>query len=286
MSAIYHYCSQETFINIIKYKKLWLGDIEHMNDFMEKKWFIDVFREIIIENKNEQIYKGIYDNIIENHKFTKVFMCCLSKSGDSLSQWRAYAQDGSGVAIGLNQENLGINNRPLANNVLVENSFFLNEVKYKDKDKIKEIISELLEKNKDYLDFFSQKNRCFDDLTNEQKSKLANFSRAIIHMNIHTKNPAFHEENEIRLIYNSFPENITYKSKENKKHRSFINSKNFRISNGHLTSYYEFPIPDGCISKIILGPKNKFDIDDVKGFLIKNKINENVEIKRSTASYR
>ena len=32
---------------------------------------------------------------------TDLYCCCLSERGDSLGQWRAYADDGRGVAIGL-----------------------------------------------------------------------------------------------------------------------------------------------------------------------------------------
>lgn len=36
--SIYHYCSLETFSQIIKNKTIRLSDLNKTNDYMEKKW--------------------------------------------------------------------------------------------------------------------------------------------------------------------------------------------------------------------------------------------------------
>ena len=38
MSNIYHYCSLDTFAQIIKNKTIRLSDLNKTNDYMEKKW--------------------------------------------------------------------------------------------------------------------------------------------------------------------------------------------------------------------------------------------------------
>lgn len=39
-SVVYHYCSVDTFFQIITNHTIRLSDIEKSNDFMEKKWAI------------------------------------------------------------------------------------------------------------------------------------------------------------------------------------------------------------------------------------------------------
>ena len=74
-----------------------------MNDFSETHWayerFIDAANEVIEEVGREFIDKfDLYAHSTQLHILP--FICCFSADGDVLSQWRAYADDGVGVAIG------------------------------------------------------------------------------------------------------------------------------------------------------------------------------------------
>ena len=46
---IYHYCSVESFFNIITSKVLWLSDIEYMNDRLEGQWSNEIFKNLDIQ---------------------------------------------------------------------------------------------------------------------------------------------------------------------------------------------------------------------------------------------
>ncbi len=37
MSILYHYCSTDTFFNIVKNRSLWLSSLAQSNDYMEGK---------------------------------------------------------------------------------------------------------------------------------------------------------------------------------------------------------------------------------------------------------
>ncbi|KVJ38982.1 hypothetical protein AWS33_08085 [Enterobacter cloacae subsp. cloacae] len=286
MSTVYHYCSTDAFLNIVKYKKLWLGDIEYMNDFMEMKWFMNVFNEIIASEMCEAAYKKIHEEIIRNINLTRRYMCCLSESGDILSQWRSYAQDGTGVSIGFNPEKLKVRHYELlSQNINIKESFFLNKVSYISKERVRERIIEVLSSDQEVNNFFSQNNRGFVKLELDMQHRIVHLMRKILHLAIHIKNPAFSEEKEVRLVYNHMPSHHNNEKHHIKNYANFIKSKNYRISNGNLTSYYEFPLFNGSIQKIILGPKNKFNENEVKEFL-KMHNHQNVEIERSKASYR
>jgi hypothetical protein len=46
-ATIFHYCSPETFLNIIQYKTLRFSDIYAMNDFTEMRWGLSILDETI-----------------------------------------------------------------------------------------------------------------------------------------------------------------------------------------------------------------------------------------------
>lgn len=286
MDLVYHYCSADTFLNIVKYKKLWLGDPQHMNDFMEMKWFMNVFDDVIASEMTEQGYRQLHEEVIKNINLTRRYICCLSESGDILSQWRSYAQDGTGVAIGFNPEELNVRHYELfSQNIHIKESFFLNKISYIPKEKVREKILEVLSSDQEVNKFFTQNNLAFDKLEFDMQDRIVNLMRQILHLSIHIKNPAFSEEKEVRLVYNHM---TTYHNNEKhhiKHYANFIQSKNYRISNGNLTSYYEFPILNNSIKEIVLGPKNKFNEDEVKEFLKMYNL-PRVEVEKSKASYR
>ncbi|AJZ88956.1 hypothetical protein VW41_07915 [Klebsiella michiganensis] len=286
MKTVYHYCSAETFLSVIRYKKLWLGDIRYMNDHMEVKWFMEAFKQLLDSELTDYQHKALYKNIIENQLVTKPYISCLSQSGDILSQWRAYAQDGQGIAIGLDSCKLEVEmNKTIRINTLVKNSFYLNKVNYLSVEDVKDLIIKTLNEYPDVLTFFSNENLDFSNIPQELQNRIAFLGRTILHMSLHFKNPAFNEEKEVRLIYNHLPDHHTDK-KENRSHSDFLKSKTIRISQGNLTSHYEFPIPNGAISEIIIGPKCKFDIDDVREFAKLSGLSQDIFVEKSKASYR
>lgn len=68
-----------------------------------KNILIDELKKNTIKCKNEQLLNNIYNTVV--HNLTNKFICCLSEHGDILSQWRTYADDGRGFAIGFSVEN-------------------------------------------------------------------------------------------------------------------------------------------------------------------------------------
>ena len=114
---IYHYCSLDTFVNIVRGNKLWLSNVFCMNDYEEHRWFRRLVQKVAKEMvasgevSQDELRKGLVrgDSIldIEDERFgdgvntwKQVYCISFSKDGDSLSQWRAYGDNGQGVAIG------------------------------------------------------------------------------------------------------------------------------------------------------------------------------------------
>lgn len=116
--TLYHYCSVDTFMKIIENKTIRLSNIFKMNDWSEVIHVLNLLPSRL--HKKYQTYgadspfpryKGkdgseIFDELIsdirkqiEEVKYL-MFIACFSKCEDDLGQWRAYADDGRGVAIG------------------------------------------------------------------------------------------------------------------------------------------------------------------------------------------
>lgn len=119
INTIYHYCSVDTFNLIISNKCIRASDLNKTNDYMEKRWACKMLLSII-QDELEKL--GVKINLDENYKYwdgidshrkflekeiisfmdsaDPILIACFSKQKDTLSQWRAYGQDGYGSAIG------------------------------------------------------------------------------------------------------------------------------------------------------------------------------------------
>ena len=45
--TLYHYCSLDTFLNIIRNSSIWLSDVKKSNDGKEMAWFRQQYYEFI-----------------------------------------------------------------------------------------------------------------------------------------------------------------------------------------------------------------------------------------------
>ncbi|QKJ24135.1 DUF2971 domain-containing protein [Poseidonibacter lekithochrous] len=269
-NIIYHYCNVEAFRAIIQNKTLWLSSVYNLNDYKEIHWIKDKVLKKIEEVRTKdnfliyEAFEKLYNNELPN-----VYIASFSQGNDLLSQWRAYANDGYGVAIGFNKDYFITND-------LVHTT----EVLYDETQQEKEIdtILKPLEKMNNDIQIYSNdfNTLCKDIITN------------INNLSAKSKNELFKEEQEVRLIHNP----IIIDDKENEK---FIFKKNlsdmkFRSVCGNLIPYFELKfdkekkdIP--AILEIVTGPKNKFINQEVKIFLSNNGF-YSVDIKNSKSSYR
>ncbi|KAF5065802.1 hypothetical protein DSECCO2_270140 [anaerobic digester metagenome] len=114
---IYHYCSLDTFAEVIKNKTIRLSDLDKTNDYMGKRWGIDLLQEAL---KKELENNRIFMNLLEDYWYSddahnhleqlnnsisyylnhQTLIACFFLEKDILSQWRAYGQDGEGMVIG------------------------------------------------------------------------------------------------------------------------------------------------------------------------------------------
>lgn len=318
MSNIYHYCSLDTFAQIIKYKTIRLSDLNKTNDYMEKHWGMQFLyhalcedlqaNEISMDLKEDYWYSDEAHNHIEQlERDMKYFLnhdsliACFSTKNDLLSQWRAYGNDGAGIAIGFDYDFL----KKL---LKYEEKFLIGEVVYK-KEKQEKIIREKLFNpainyikemyqhervgcNDTYNEYFIDEFDSFCEKLYEYAEKVFSF----------LKNPAFEEEKEVRIVYNTG----IYEEMEDEDFISYtcsaipVGRRNelellplqYAVKDTKLVAYadlkFEKCVGKGIIKEIVIGPKAKakVSISDIHRFLVINGFDTDILVSESKASYQ
>ena len=110
--TVYHYCSLDTFLNIVKSKTIRLSDVNKSNDYLELKSLLNsienatlkICKESDLDKYESFIYcmdsksavkyviKNIFQNLITYNNIL-VYAACFSEEKDLLSQWIEYAQN-------------------------------------------------------------------------------------------------------------------------------------------------------------------------------------------------
>lgn len=310
---LYHYCSLETFIAIISNKCLRLSDLSKSNDYMERKWIINVIEEALDKRFKD---KGITINLreeywyadgINNHitylidmlKFyveRSSYITCFSQNGDLLSQWRAYGDDGRGVAIGFDLKLLNkVDNR--------RNGVYLEDVLY-DRSEQMEYVQIAASNALIYMrKLFDQDSvRISDDFNEYFIGEFDAFCEVICDelaiISCYMKNPAFKEEDEVRIFYAPIitveQETITIQEQLSKTMRFnnyILKPINFYARNDQIIGYsdlsFEKLTQRGIISEIIIGPSSRVTKEDIYFLLTKYGYNsKDILINSSQASYR
>ncbi len=307
--VLYHYCSLDTFFNIMKNRSIWLSDVSKSNDAQELSWitrqlksslscyffkFYDRIREKgLLEQLNDPEYKEIIGGL-DNLDLSKTLKCwafCLSEKEDNLGQWRGYADDGQGLAIGFKREFFA--SKPGNTELLdIDKSYGIFDcVKYGDLDVIKEFLGDDEIKEVETTLDFKVLIRLF-------KTALAK----TILLDPLYKNLSFQEEAEWRLacvvptskiLLNNFnpADNEHWLSSMS----GILRTKHYSFSpqNQTLVSHIELQIENmkSAIASVTIGPKSKLTILDVKLFLvslglIENYNDESIAVIQSKASYR
>lgn len=101
---LYHYCSNDTFLSILRNSELWLSELTLSNDSMEGAWVWEMLKE---ECQKRNLSPHVLNDFVKDATFFLelfgVVGFCLSAEGDLLSQWRGYADNGAGIALGFDR---------------------------------------------------------------------------------------------------------------------------------------------------------------------------------------
>ncbi|MGO7986109.1 DUF2971 domain-containing protein [Rhizobium leguminosarum] len=270
--TLYHYCNTQAFWSIVSNRSIWLSDLSASNDSEEGQWVNRLFLELAANSKQEHsIWPTIQIDMAGLSRRVPVLGFCLSSKEDMLSQWRGYADDGSGFSIGFddNYFNTWSSGGPL--------DIAIERVRYTRAEQI-DLMRQRIASGDWGISLDEMKT---DDELEEvvvrlmdQTGGLARTSAAITsNIGYLIKNPAFAEEDETRLIVRS---------------DFFAETTKFRARGASLVAYRELAFDDHPyqpIRKVFIGPKNQTSVDVVDSFLQRNGF-WGVEVSKSAATYR
>lgn len=317
-STLYHYCSISTLLSIIENKNIWLSDAEKTNDFTEMKFLLSNIGEVI-----EQIlasYEGKYPKeillktkeitietteklLLKNIpivKHAKSFLICFSEASDLLSQWRAYGNDGNGVAIGFNAELF---------NDFAQGSYYLTKVIY-NQEMTLDFLHAAIEKSLSYAieSSINKESNIYDIF--ELKMNISMLIVTIWQESFVYKNDMFSEEREWRLFRKLQSDNYCdcegvddygysdtldgFFISNNKYLGNFTRSPiKFRDTGNDIRTYFELGFEkckQDIFKEIIIGPKCKIADLDIKLLLAKNGyikdiFSDAIKIRKSQCPY-
>lgn len=280
----YYYCSLETFLNIIKNKQIYLSDPLKMNDALEVLWYLNRLDDERNENEIESVFYMMkmrsninftFEELVDCLKFKgqrSVYISCFSKESDILSQWRSYADDGKGVSIGFNLEELA-----KADNLLIREIIYENKVVHdkgeSDVENVADTIGTVLSEHK----------------ITDKEEQIEVFLHELIPELIKYKNPAFSEENEVRLIYcddMKFEKIVDSYGAFLEKLDSIKLVHDFRVINSNnITEYVKLDFDPSSIKDICIGPKCLLSEKDMKN-IVKEVLGIDKPVARSKSTYR
>lgn len=303
VNTLYHYCSLETFYNIIKNKSIWLSDVSKSNDSKELEWAIGQCKKVIIHyflkyidrlQKNNDFlqaefvdFKKITDKLesIKINQVLKAWVFCLSEKEDNLGQWRGYADDGKGISIGLNKDYFVAQTPPA---YLMKNNLYymFDKIKYGDLN-LKSLLTSSEEELLTSCNY-KELEKCYEKILNEA-IRVAPFY----------KSNDFLDEKEWRIAFiaytNSLMNGIIPSINHIDNQKEWLNTIKFDFTskNNTLVSHIEAEVNNlnRAISSIIIGPKSNLSILDVKLFLISNGLlrstdDDSIKIRLSSITYK
>ncbi|WP_181174147.1 DUF2971 domain-containing protein [Mesorhizobium sp. B2-3-11] len=272
----YHYCSVDTFLSIAQYKTIRLSDINTMNDFSEMHWAYERFEEAankVFETYDREFFDFIDASIRNNAMNILPFLSCFSTDGDVLSQWRAYADNGSGVSVGFDSSKL----KQLSVRCAPVTYATEKQVQY-------------------FVDLFALVHPMWRSAINDEAKRAVNQMLMISLFDMCLmKNPAFSEEKEVRIaramtilrdsdgwhLDDSEGSGADEISRDKQAVR-------FRSRNGGIVGYIDLPINGlgaDLIREVVLGPRTSNNGNEISMVLNANGF-KSTKIRASKATYR
>lgn len=283
--VLWHYCPLSSMEGIVRSGKFFMSSLMTMNDYKEGRWLRERISERVKTNSRQ--FLNLLDATKIKFKLDP-FILSLSERDDLLSQWRAYASGGKGVALGLESSRLQVpmfkaEREQMSGQTVLANVIYDEEVQNSVIDRIVSIIDSLV--------------RELDGLDCEDNSHPFVPLSAYMNLYLHYiepifKNPAFVEESEWRIIF--FPASNVLNTWNNQISKIELSDNNesssirFRFRDDDIVPHFLFPTKFSLydmISHVMLGPLCKMQQIPLTLFLKSFGISS-FSIVRSKASLR
>lgn len=271
-NLIFHYCSTQTALSILKNNEIWMTSICNMNDSNESigvyKIFFDLLKKYDTENSLDAMYEftenpgaiQLYENPLGAYS---EYAVCFSKNPDSVSQWVSYADNGQGMAIGFDKKSII--------DIASKNKNYLRyqEISYIDEKSIQKyipdiynyLVHELCDNRLEMMDKAMEQIKRFFPLGNAFKTK------------------HYASENETRLIYQYSGDSKDLSDGWKIKECQAFARRNM------INTYVPLKFPKDLIKKVVVGPKYQKKYFQME-MALETLGYTNMIIEKSTSGYR
>jgi hypothetical protein len=262
MRAVHHYTNVKGALGILESGGIWFTERAHLNDPSEVSHGITIAAAILRARDRKDdasLLEGAAQSVFRNFRF---FSASFSFEDDDLSQWRAYADDGRGVALSFKASAFN-NPKTHIDNFVPDNPTALVCPMSYSPDELRSVIASII-----------------DAWDGKSVGELCDHVFMISSM---FKNDCWRPENEYRFFVHG-------------GRHSVLKSSCFRSRerNGEIIRYLDIPIPnwasvdDFPIYRIRLGPAASPDLDtQLDDFLCSRSIpTPRQGIVRSSLPYR
>jgi Protein of unknown function (DUF2971) len=278
---LYHYNSLDALRGMLDSKQIWFTDVKHLNDPSELEHGIRLAKTAVqqaaaaaaaAEPVAEFIKPLFSDKLTVLLRSASFCTACFSVDADDLGQWRAYGDNGSGVAIGFRND-IFEDDSTDANSPHVRIASMA--VEYSEETAIEGMKSFLTEFGQSILklshlgmlDAVDENNRTIKDTCRLQATE------SLLMAALAIKHKAYKNEAEVRFI-----KQIDVKPGSHK----------FRTRKSAIVPYCEVPFnPTRDIKSVTLGPAaSPHLVDGLRKLLIVNHQLEDVQVTQSPIPYR
>ncbi|HDS1038182.1 TPA: DUF2971 domain-containing protein [Stenotrophomonas maltophilia] len=264
-----------------------------MNDSREIQWGMEVLQEVQ-ESRSDIPDVLQYTLAVALAEFGEKgvsLASCLSTDGDVLSQWRAYADNGEGFAIGLDP--WALDDLPVtflavcydrAEQIASINAFLDGLIEQFNRIPSREEFEEGIHQGGNLEAEASVVEAQFNAL-----QKLSTFGVTDL---VAFKNKAFSEEKEVRIVQIAYADGgpgSAVRLINNDDEADWPDERRpsvkFRMRAGVPLCFMDLPIPLAAITEIVIGPRNTSTDAEIHRLL--NTLGyPDVKVRRSKASYR
>lgn len=276
MESVYHYCSIETFLKIIQGRMLRLSDIQKSNDYTERIYMENIIHKELIKWSKRIFERELFDDFLNVEKTCResmreshiLYAMCFSEEKDLLSQWRGYANAGTGVAIGFSKDILSRVNEEMY-------GLTFNKICYDEEQQIKFAREQV----QTIIDTMRYKN-LFAALAEVYENEIEKLGCM--------KSPGFCEEKEWRLCKAVTPE---LRIDRTAKYGDFELSKIRECCvREQIVTYFELSfqnVVDDFVTEVVIGLSAKVTEIDILRSLVINGFDINkVKVSKSAITYR
>ena len=314
----YHYTSLEAFMSIVQNKTFRLTSLNVTNDILETSFPFSVFNECLSEALNKLsdqalakriAYVANYvdnDYVRERVEAMRLYALSLSTRRDNWLHWKAYANAGTGVCIGVNISAIDVQCKKIGWDGLTLDLLTRGSVLYNSTEIIDFILKKIESIKKNIFD-------CNSDMSPTLFKHLVDLfiiTDPYCMLRTRVKNGSFSDEYEQRIVFEFNKIKQTrmlfdrQKLIDNAQEQSmrlsvdsfekFINSFDLETEGYYLSQYgiksyrnlcFNEVWGSGVIPEVILGPLCRQNKDELKSFLESNGL-YGVEISDSQVPLR